>query len=272
MAFFYGGYNNNPYNSQPNYSNNTFYGKFKSPVDNGPVWFVAVAPIISLLLEEIIMNKIASVVLWIFTYVLSLAVCKYDKEKILARCYDSTAMKQWYLLPVGYLVKRNIVTRQKNYTAIIGIAILIVALSSNGFVKYASVSDDDYINTLQKYPCSEIINFEEYSDITDETILKAVQSYIGHQSIVWTCLTDGEVSNISAICEFDNNGKTSSMKIIFKFYYDGFSFGGIEIVGLEIDGQQLSEEREKAMLMQIFSTEKSQSSISTGVEDNLVEV
>lgn len=272
MGFFYGRYNNNSYNPQYGYSTNTFYTKPVSPVDNAPVWFVAIVPVISLLLEEIIMNKIASVVLWAFTYALSVYVCKYDKEKILAKFYDNTPLKKWYFVPIAYLILRNRVTRQKSYTIVFGVATLLVALFNNGFVKYATTSADDYINTLQSYPCSMITNFEEYSDISDETVLKAVQSYIKHESIVWTCLTEDEISNISAICEFDNNGKTSTLKLVFQLEYDGFYFGGIEIVDLEVDGKKLSEENEKAMLMQIFSTQKQSSSINQADNDTLIEV
>lgn len=269
MAFFYGGYNYNSYNPQSGYSDNSFFGKIKTPVDNGPAWFVAVAPIISLFIEEMIMNKTASIVLWIFTYFLSVCVCKYDKDKILARYYDNSKLSIWYILPIVYLFIRNSVTRQKSGMVVIGLCTLVVALVSNGFVRYASMTEDDFIVSLQSYPCSSVTNFEEYSDISDETILSAIQSYVGHDSILWTCITYDDISNITATCDFDNNGKTSTLEIVFRLKYDGFNFGGIEIVSLTVDGKALSEENEKTMLMQIFSTKENKGIVNV-IEDNLI--
>ncbi len=268
MGFFYGGYNSNPYNTQ---YGNTFYAKPVSPVDNAPVWFVAVVPIVSLFIEEIIMNKVASIFLWILTYILSVYVCKYDKDKILARCYDSTQLKMWYFVPIVYLIMRNKVTRLKSYTVMFAVATLLIALVSNGFVRYAVTTDDDYITTLQKYSCSQIINFEDYQSITDDNILETIQSYVGHDSILWTCSTHDNISSISACCSFDNNGKTSDLEIGFELKYDGFSFDGIEIVSLTVDGKELSEENEKAMLMQIFSKEEKTNTVEKS-DDNLIEV
>lgn len=263
---------NQPYSQQPDYTaNNMFFGKGVSPVDNGCVWFVAFAPLFALYIENTGSSKLASAFLWIFTYLLCVFVCKYDKDKVLNRFFDSTALKASYLVPVIYLTQRNKLTRQKGMFSLVCVITTCFALIGNGFVRYATLTADDYIVTVQKYPASNIENFEEFDTISNNQITECIQSFVKHDSIVWTCDMADKVSTVTAVCDFDNNGKTSSLKIVFEMEYDGFMFGGIKVSGLEIDGKELSEEDEKAFLMRVFS-DKPKKGVSNSITDeNLVE-
>ena len=254
MGYYY--QNNSGYNNVPpffNGQNPNFPFSNVSPVDNGAVWFVAIAPAFSLFLEGITGNKIAAVLLWVFTYVLCVLVCAWDKKRVLSKFYDTKALGHLNFIPVLYLFKRKSVTRQSSMYPIVCVGCILVALLQNGFTQIALTNENDYIYTVQNFSCAEIIDFEEVNTITEKTVSEAVEDYLKHNEIIWQCEKGKEVSVVTASADCSYNGEKTRITIEFVMEYDGFAFGGIKIGDVILGGEVLKNEKRSTLLMQIFT-------------------
>ena len=248
MGFFY----QRGFGSFTNTNPNVFANS--SPVDNGAVWFVATAPFFSLFLESISSNKVAAVILWIFTYLLSVAVCVYDKKRVLSRLYDTKSLGKSHYIPLAYLFKRKNTTRMNGLYTVVGVISVLFALTYNGFTRFVLTNEQQFIATVKDTAVSELADFEKYDTITDETVEKALQNYLG-DSVIWKCEKGKKTSIVTASSQINYNGELSSFKISFAVSYDGFKYEGIEIKELTINGKHLSNEKYSILLMQIFSKE-----------------
>lgn len=155
MAFF-----NQTYGGMPPFTNQPFNGGYSNlnimKIDNGCAYFVALAPLFSLFLEGIAGDRIAAIILWVFTYILCVLVCKYDKDKVLSRCYDTECLKNLIFIPIAYLAIRGTkVTRQGGNCVALCVAALLIAIMRNGFVSYAMTSDENFIITIKEASYSD---------------------------------------------------------------------------------------------------------------------
>lgn len=246
MAFFnwnYGGFQqqyNNPYNG--GFSNLNVV-----KLNNGPAYFVALAPFFSLFLEGITGDRIAAIVLWIFTYVLCVLVCKYDKDKILSRCYDVKVLDKLIFIPVVYLAVRGTkVTRQGSGCLALCIAALFIAILRNGFVSYYMTGDDSYIITVEEYSYSEFINTEEIDNYLNPSVKDVVYGCLDTPR--WLCETKDYETTVSVTGYLNSETVT----INFEMWYDGFKFEGIDISGVKIDGEFISQDEIEDFLCEMY--------------------
>lgn len=238
-------------NVPPQYSN---YTANFNKIDNGPIWFVTLAPVFSLFLEKISGNKIAALVLWIFAYILCVLVCLRDYKSLCESGVSCSGIKKYAAVPVIYLFMRNqTIGHQKAYPVICVIC-TIIAIMQNGFVSAALYTDDDYIDTVKSYSCTQLEDFKDNEKIKETTVAKALEQYFGHDQISWSYSKTGKsISEISADASISYNGKKTQIEIVFEMDYDGFDFKGIEISRVSLDGKELTDENRSALLMQIFS-------------------
>lgn len=263
MGFFSQNNYNYTYGGVPPFQNNYQQGMpfmNVATVDSGAAWFVATAPLFSLFLESVAGNKYASVFLWIFTYILCVVVCAWDKKNNLNKFYDTTPLGKIHFVPVAYLFKRDKVIRQNKFYGVVCVICTLIAFIQNGFVNYYLTTEDDYIVTVQTYKSAEILDFAEVDSITGKNVADTLYSYLNHDEVIWECEKGEEISFITAKAKTNYENHNADLEIVFKLEYDGFSFGGVSVEEVKIDGVALEDEKRSILLMQIFSKNNSETS------------
>lgn len=252
------GYQNN---AIPPYRNPQNFGFVNiMPVDNGAAWFVALAPVFSLFLEMIVANVFAAIFLWIFTYLLCVAVCVYDKNKILAKRFNVQKLNFLCVLPPVYLFARNSVTRRKNFCTFVCVCTLIIAFVNNGFVSFAMLDEDGLIETVKAAYSNDLMNFSEIDTASNNSISDEINDYFSDSNVKWSAEKGKKQSTITASTDTFYNGVKTEIEIEFVIYYDGFSYDGLEVTEIRGNGGALPDKDRDSLLMLIFSEEDTNNS------------
>ena len=250
MAFF-----NQTYGGMPPFANQPFNGGYSNlnimKIDNGCAYFVALAPLFSLFLEGIAGDKIAAIILWVFTYILCVLVCKYDKDKVLSRCYDTECLKNLIFIPIAYLAIRGTkVTRQGGNCVALCVAALLIAIMRNGFVSYAMTSDENFIITIKEASYSEFVNPDEIENYLNPSVKEVIEANITTPR--WYCETVDNYSTVTVTGEMVIAGNNVPVSIDFGMWYDGYKFEGIDICNVKLGENSLDENNAKNLFYDMY--------------------
>lgn len=235
-------------------------------IDNGAAYFVALAPVFSLFFEKISESRIAAIILWALTYVLCVFACKYDKNKILSKLYDTKSMGNYCFVPVAYLYKRSKLIRQKATYVYICIVTMFFALVSNGFVSFALADSETYITTVKTSEFSEFVDTKDIENYLRPTISEVLDKSL--TSLEWNCETDKNDTEVTATGKALIDGESCDVSIVFYMWYDGFVFEGIDINEITINGVEAPENQYEKLFLDLYSIY----SVENKENSNLVEV
>ena len=268
-GFFGGGFNIPPFAQNPFYQTapNISYH------DDAPIWFVALAPMFSLFLESIAGDKIAAVVLWVFTFVLCVLICKRDYNKYVKPiAFNNFNIEKTVYIPLLYLIKRKKVFPTNKLYVVVCIISLLVAATQNGFVQALLYNDTTYINTIKQSACYRIDDVANDKNVLDITIEDAIKDFSRTNDINWSCekISSGEFE-ITADFDAYYNSRLCKLSLSFQLLYDGFSYGGLSVKTIEIDNRVLSEADKAALVMNIF-TDYSADDSSNKSDSSYIEV
>ena len=252
-----------PFNNQQPVNGYMNMGIMK--INNGGVYFVALAPLFSLFLEKMAGSRIAAIILWIFTYILCVLVCKYDKDKILSKCFDTSPLDKYCVLPVAYIAKRNKVTRQGNNCLLLCVIAVIFAILRNGFVSYALIQDESYIVTAQQSYYSDFIETSGIDNYLNPSVEEVLTKSC--EGLIWGCEKSGNDVVVTVSGETVVDGKKVTISLSFEMWYDGYKFDGVYIKEVTKNNIKLDEEQITELLNDLYFIYSDDNAVNT----NLVE-
>ena len=259
----------------PPFTQNPFYGAVKpeNSRNDGPMLFVALAPFFTVILEGLIGDIIAAAILWVFCYFLCVMLCRYDYKKYVKPIeFNNFNLAPTVFVPIVYLFKRQkVFPNSKAYWAVC-LAILIVSIMQCGFVQLLSFDEKSCLNTITNSSCALI---DEVSDdenvLSKNTIGEAIRNYADTDNIDWTSKRiDYGTYKINVVFEAYYNGELRNFYIEFTLNYNIYSFDGLSIDSISVDGSELSEADKKAVVMNIFTSNSAETDHKS--ESNIVEV
>lgn len=246
-----GKFNVPPFNNvQYNYNN------FQSQkIDNGAIWFITLAPLFCLFLERLAFSRIVAAFLWIFAYIVCVVLCFKDYSKNqnnFTSSVDTSAFKFSAFVPVLYLVLRNQKLQHQKQYHIFAVVFLLIAFLQNGFVSYYLTNESDYNNLVQTSYVYQIDNFSDVAEKTYETVQEALESYLGHNNIEWSCTQNKTHKIVTSTAKTSYNGKETTLIMDYSFDYEYYDYTNIKITRVQLDDKEVYGEDLSALLMQIF--------------------
>lgn len=221
--------------------------------DNGAVWFVAMAPVFSLIIGKLSGSKFAAIVLWVFTYILCVILCRRDCKILRKSGYEDRGIINLAFIPVVYLFARAKLIASGNYiNGIVCVIATVIALVNNSIITPVPYSEQDYIDTVRYSYCSEITDLSDKSSIADMMIDDVLSMNDSFADAKWSCSKGKEVSVVTVSTDMTFDGKTAAVELDFTVEYDGFSFGGMKISEVRFGGDTVTGDKRKELLDKVF--------------------
>lgn len=221
-------------------------------ISSSRIWYAALLPLISLFIEIYAMNFLLGLMVWGFCIVMSIAACLFDRDYLNKLGIDVSPISPTFaLIPPIYMFKRAALVGERPSVGSICIITMVYALAFNGFTKALTIDNGDLIDHVRGNYWVNVSGVESGSgaqqsfELIGDTLDRYTDEQLGGSELHWSVDDDGKKILVSA----DTND--GSMAVEFRFTFDGYVFGDIEVESLTIDGRTYTDEKAAEQLSKI---------------------
>lgn len=204
------------------------YTQYAPRPSGSRLWFAALIPLLSMLIEVYADCFALGVVVWCGCFVSWTAACLADRHYLRSLGVDISGLNPLYaILPPLYIFKRTALTRTQNTPAIVFIIMAFYAACANGFTQGALMDDERLISQVRDNLWANIQNVGRLSGADTagyigETIDSAAEQLGASGEAEWEAVRKGDVITVTV--------KRGEFEIVFKEVFDGFTFTELSVV------------------------------------------
>lgn len=228
-------------------------------IRNGRVWYVAMLPLLGLLIERYAVNIYLGVLLWGIILIASPIICIYDEKELENLGLSSRQLHSCRWFPPLYLFKRAVAARQSTAPVVMLCIFSLYALMNNGFVTALRLNDNAFVNLIKS---SNITSVEEYKDSSfSGTIGRHIEDFAIEGTTEWSFSKENKsrIVTVTGKCNYDGISN-QKFEIRFEIAFDGYAVNNMHINSVLLDGRKLEGENRSEFLKSVFMSNKDDSS------------
>lgn len=212
----------------------------------GGLWFVALIPLVGIILESFAVDKYSGAVLWLTVIVLLFFGCWADLKH--ADDLDEMTrenLSKVVIIPPLYLYRRDKLRGVGTTKSIVLVILIAAAIFSNGFVQGLTVNEKSIQERLENTPVS-VLGYNTSDD--EKTIGHMMESWFDKSAYECECTHSGDIYEL--VYSGKHEGKSAEVTVNVE--HDGFVFKKIKAEGVKLDGVELEDDELKDTKKKIF--------------------